>query len=310
MTNYKIHFGKNISFKSNLIELLTSEKINNNLIYVKDNHLSLLAPGLHNQYLSYDNGRYTWKFMEGDFDQGVWPLSLYSTDFFTPDGYGSPIDINPEKEYTYPQYMSMPYINEEIIEVSGYMAKQNNEYKFLSHPAFDGLAEYGGTFYYEIYNADKLNISANSDVNIINNEIIESSGEYTEIVGDLSNKLFEDDVTLLVSPELLKMNKIKNTNEYVRGNYILTTTAEYIDNYAWNSAPYNIFNSYCENTIKTGWCVQLTDDITLPQSITLTNNDNSENLFKFNNYSFIFGYSSTYDYSSWIEEEKPVSYRI
>ena len=79
--NYKIHFGKNISFKSNLIELLTSENIKNNLIYVKNNHLSLLAPGLHNQYLSYDNGKYTWKFMEGDFDQGVWTVSLYSTDF-------------------------------------------------------------------------------------------------------------------------------------------------------------------------------------------------------------------------------------
>jgi hypothetical protein len=73
---------------------------------------------------------------------------------------------------------------------------------------------------------------------------------------------------------------------------------------------YNIFNSYYENTIKNGWCVQLTDDITLPQSITLTNNDNSENLFIFNNYSLIFGYSSYYDYSSWIEEEKIVSYRI
>lgn len=182
MVNYKIHFGKNISFKSNLIELLTSEKINNNLIYVKDNHLSLLAPGLHNQYLSYDKGRYTWKFMEGDFDQGVWPLSLYSTDFFTPDGYGSPIDINPEKEYTYPQYMSMPFVNEEIIEVSGYMAKQNNEYKFLSHPSFDGIAEYGGTFYYEIYNADKLSLSINSNINLIDNEIINCDTKNSEII--------------------------------------------------------------------------------------------------------------------------------
>ena len=184
MINYKIHFGKNISFKSNLIELLTSEKINNNLIYVKNNHLTLLAPGLHNQYLSYDNGRYTWKFMAGDFYQGVWPLSLYSTDFFTPDGYGSPIDINPETEYTYPQYMSMPYVNEEIISITGhvYPDKENNNYILSHYPAVEGIAQYGGIFYYEIYNADKLSLSINSNINLVDYEIINCDTKNSEII--------------------------------------------------------------------------------------------------------------------------------
>lgn len=35
-----------------------------------------------------------------------------------------------------------------------------------------------------------------------------------------------------------------------------------------------------------------------------------ENTFLCNNYSIIFGYSSYYDYSTWPEEEKIVSYRI
>lgn len=182
--NYKIHFGKNISFKSNLIELLTSENIKNNLIYVKNNHLSLLAPGLHNQYLSYDNGKYTWKFMEGDFDQGVWTVSLYSTDFFTPDGYGSPVDYNPSTEFTYPQYMSMPYINEEIISITGhvYTDKENNNYILSHYPAVEGIAQYGGIFYYEIYNADRLSLSINSNINLADNEIINCDSKNSEII--------------------------------------------------------------------------------------------------------------------------------
>lgn len=35
-----------------------------------------------------------------------------------------------------------------------------------------------------------------------------------------------------------------------------------------------------------------------------------ENTFLCNNYSITFGYSSYYDYSTWPEEEKIVSYRI
>lgn len=70
--------------------------------------------------------------------------------------------------------------------------------------------------------------------------------------------------------------------------------------------------------MNTGWCIQLREDISLPQSLTLINTNYEkmqdvtipENTFLCNNYSIIFGYSSYYDYSTWPEEEKIVSYRI
>jgi hypothetical protein len=299
MTNYKIHFGKNISFKSNLIELLTSEKINNNLIYVKDNHLTLLAPGLHNQYLSYDNGRYTWKFMAGDFYQGVWPLSLYSTDFFTPDGYGSAIDVNPSNEFTYPQHMSMPYVDQKIVSVSGFMGKPNTCFTFSEYPSVDGLGEYGGTFYYEIYNAEKLNYSIISNINLIENEIIHVSGKDTEINSEISAEIFNDEVTLLISPGLFKMTKVNDYYEYNQYKLYITSA------HSWTTLPYTVFNSCYENRINCGWCVQLTNDIVLPQSLTLID---EKQQFIFNNYSIIFGFSSRYDYFE--DKEITLNYRI
>lgn len=57
MKNLKIHFGKNISFQSNLVELLSTSNLENNILYVKNNQLILLPPGLNNQYLHINDGR-------------------------------------------------------------------------------------------------------------------------------------------------------------------------------------------------------------------------------------------------------------
>lgn len=57
MKNFKIHFGKNISFQSNLVELLSPSNLENNILYVKNNQLTLLPPGLNNQYLHINDGR-------------------------------------------------------------------------------------------------------------------------------------------------------------------------------------------------------------------------------------------------------------
>ena len=47
----KVHFGKNISFNSDLVEMLSPSNLENNIIYVKNNHLFLLPAGMNNQYL-------------------------------------------------------------------------------------------------------------------------------------------------------------------------------------------------------------------------------------------------------------------
>ena len=47
----KIHFGRNISFNSDLVEMLSPSNLENNIIYVKDNQLILLPAGMINIFI-------------------------------------------------------------------------------------------------------------------------------------------------------------------------------------------------------------------------------------------------------------------
>lgn len=131
MKNFKIHFGKNISFQSNLVELLSPSNLENNILYVQNNQLKLLPPGQNNQYLHLnDGGIYEWKYISHDFEQGVWVVALFSDQYQTLDGYGSAININPSGEYTYPLYMTMPYINCPTISPTR-LDRSKRKYKLL-----------------------------------------------------------------------------------------------------------------------------------------------------------------------------------
>ena len=52
-------------------------------------------------------GLYEWKFISNDFDQGVWTVALFSDQYQTIDGYGSPVDYNPSRRI----YISTIYDN-------------------------------------------------------------------------------------------------------------------------------------------------------------------------------------------------------
>lgn len=117
MANYKIHFGKNISYKSNFIEFLSSENFSNNLIYIKDNQLTLLPPGSNNQYLSYNNGEYSWKTISKP-DPGDEPLEPEINEYltFTANSENSVIGV---KELIVDTIMYRTNINSDFVSWDG-----------------------------------------------------------------------------------------------------------------------------------------------------------------------------------------------
>lgn len=235
MKNFKIHFGKNISFQSNLVELLSPSNLENNILYVQNNQLKLLPPGQNNQYLHLnDGGIYEWKYISHDFEQGVWVVALFSDQYQTLDGYGSAIDINPSGEYTYPLYMTMPYINCPTISPTGWIeAKESINYYLTPYPNLEGLAEQGGAFFLEKFGNKILNV-LESNINVINVPII-SINPSSSFETNIPNNIFEEEVFLRTSPYYLTSSN----------NGIWKVTAS--DNYGNSWDNYKIFNKSHRN---------------------------------------------------------------
>ena len=278
----KVHFGKNISFNSDLVEMLSPSNLENNIIYVKDNQLILLPAGMNNQYLHLkDGGGLSWEYINPDFDQGVWVVALYSDQYQTIDGYGSPVDPNPSGEFTYPTHMSMPYVDEPILQPTGWLdARWNYDYHLSPYPDFFPLAEIGGVFLAENAGGDRLNIDEYDLLTIDNPTISINPTESFDT--NIPSSIFDEEMTVRTSPYYLKSDN--------DGIWQISASNVYRDWY-----PYEIFNKSFGNG--NGWLLEYNKE--LPQHIEWTNTINKP--IKLNSYTIKMAYenNSKYGFKKW-----------
>lgn len=278
----KVHFGKNISFNSDLVEMLSPSNLENNIIYVKDNQLILLPAGMNNQYLHLkDGGGLSWEYINPDFDQGVWVVALYSDQYQTIDGYGSPVDPNPSGEFTYPTHMSMPYVDEPILQPTGWLdARWNYDYHLSPHPDFFPLAEIGGVFLAENAGGDRLNIDEYDLLTIDNPTISINPTESFDT--NIPSSIFDEEMTVRTSPYYLKSDN--------DGIWQISASNVYRDWY-----PYEIFNKSYGNG--NAWLLENNKE--LPQYIEWTNTINKP--IKLNSYTIKMAYenNSKYGFKKW-----------
>ena len=185
-------------------------------------------------------------------------------------------------EYTYPQYMTMPYIDCSTIPLTGWIeAKEINEYTLTPYPNYEGLAEYGGVFMYENAGGDRLNL-VESVLSYVDNPIlsIDSPG-LTNI--NIPSSIFDDEITIRTSPYYLM-----SSND---GIWEITSSDNY--NNGWNN--YKIFNK--EHGYQNAWLCNY--NVSLPQYIQWKNLMNEKT--KLNSYSIMMAYenSTKYGFKKW-----------
>lgn len=185
-------------------------------------------------------------------------------------------------EYTYPQYMTMPYIDCSTIPLTGWIeAKEINEYTLTPYPNYDGLAEYGGVFMYENSGGDRLNL-VESVLSYVDNPIlsIDSPG-LTNI--NIPSSIFDDEITVRTSPYYLM-----SSND---GIWEITSSDNY--NNDWNN--YKIFNK--KHGYQNAWLCNY--NVSLPQYIQWKNLMNEKT--KLNSYSIMMAYenSTKYGFKKW-----------
>ena len=270
----KIHFGRNISFNSDLVEMLSPSNLENNIIYVKDNQLILLPAGMNNQYLHLkDGGVLSWEYINSDFDQGVWTVALFSDQYQTIDGYGTPVDPNPSGEFTYPVSMDMPWVNVELTSLTGFTeARWNNDYHLSPYPDLFPLAEIGGVFMAENVGGDRLDIDE-YDLLTINENVI-SINPPVNVDTNISSSIFDEEVTLRTSPYYLQSNN--------DGIWTISASNSYRN---WD--PYKIFTKSFGSG--NGWLLEYNKE--LPQWIEWSNN--LEKPVKLNSYTIKMAYDGT-----------------
>ncbi len=274
----KVHFGKNISFNSDLVEMLSPSNLENNIIYVKNNQLFLLSAGMNNQYLHLkDGGVLSWEYINMDFDQGVWTVALFSDQYQTIDGYGTPVDPNPSGEFTYPTHMSMPYVDEPILQPTEWIeARYNDDYHLSPYPDLFPLAEIGGVFFAENTGRNRLNVHE-YDLLTIDEPII-SIEPPISFTSNIPSSIFDEEMTVITTPYYPRSNN--------DGIWTISASSNYNDNWA----PYKIFNkSYnVSNGNGNGWLIKPNDK--LPQYVEWTTTINK--LVKLNAYSIMMAYDN------------------
>lgn len=274
----KIHFGKNISFNSDLVEMLSPSNLENNIIYVKNNQLFLLPAGMNNQYLHLkDGGVLSWEYINMDFDQGVWTVALFSDQYQTIDGYGSPVDPNPSGEFTYPTHMLMPYVDEPILQPTGWLeARWNYDYHLSTEPDLFPLAEIGGVFFAENAGRNRLNIYE-YELTTINQPTI-SISSFTDIENNIPSSVFDEEMTIRTSPYYPSSNN--------DGIWVISASSNYNDNWA----PYKVFNKSfnVDSGNSNGWL--MAQRAPLPQYIEWKNTISK--LIKVNSYSIMMAYDN------------------
>lgn len=173
----KLHFGKGIKFESEYVEIRSSKRTKDHLLYVNSNNqIQLLGPGNHQQNLVYRSDGFTWE-DSNNIDMSLdWRVALDRDQYKTLDGNASPVDIIPNAwKYFYLNFDSPKTDNSTVFENKEWViTRPNDKFNLTVYPNWAHTAEQGGEFYFEWMNGITFNITNNyiSDVNqtIINNQ--------------------------------------------------------------------------------------------------------------------------------------------